>query len=223
MRKQLNLPRLPYPLCFNVPRSSWAFGSGITLLDRTKDFGLFIDLVVEIRSEMKNVSGRQAEDGILGYRWCAGVSDRYFLHGVTAPTVRDRGVCFYYSRFPNGYNVIGETVSTDWNQVLQIQVSFAYNGSAVTAIDIRPEHGPAEVAAFLSSISTLNPGDLISLGFRLLPQKSSSRYWNGRDCSRRTPVADHHPFVRSLIESQLQERFLTTNPEKHTVNNEKRP
>ena len=125
-RQKTGLSRLSYPLCFNLPRSAWCIDeeTAIRLFDHTVSPGLYIDLLVEIRKDLSRVNQKQAESAIAGCRWCVGVSDQWFINQVALPTVRDYATCFYYSRWPDGYNVVSPLINGNWSIINQKSFQF---------------------------------------------------------------------------------------------------
>ncbi|MBW2053460.1 MAG: fumarylacetoacetate hydrolase family protein [Deltaproteobacteria bacterium] len=156
--------RLNYPLCFNVPQSCFcAEKKSIQLSDRTTSPGLYIDIVVQVGKDLTKASVSEIGLAIDGYRWCVGISDKWFLDQVGSPSIRDKGVCLYYSRWSNGYNVLGSLMDVSFEDLIQKRFEFIIgNEKLLTPLEF--EHNPGKVISFLSDFITLSAGDLVSLG-----------------------------------------------------------
>lgn len=160
----LGIPHLTYPLCYNIPWASWRLESNHLRLRRdTKGAAVFFDLVVEINRDLKNTGEPAASRAIEGFRYCLGISDNTFLDTVSSPTIRDRITCMYYSRFPEGYNNLSQLLTDSYEDLCKEDIDVAFDQAQIsTKIDLN--HKPEGVLAFLSGITTLNAGDLVSLG-----------------------------------------------------------
>jgi 2-keto-4-pentenoate hydratase/2-oxohepta-3-ene-1,7-dioic acid hydratase in catechol pathway len=163
VRKALGIPLLPYPLSYCVPRSSWEVEkSAILVLECTKRYGLCIDLVAEINDEIKNIGKRKAEESIEGFRWCIGLSDESFIREISFSSRRDEGACLYYGRFPNGYNVLSRKIAGEWGS-LPKRIIVSENGEGFP-VELNLTHSFEATVRFLASFTTLNPGDMVSVG-----------------------------------------------------------
>ncbi|HDL01886.1 MAG TPA: hypothetical protein ENH23_06610, partial [candidate division Zixibacteria bacterium] len=160
----MGLDRLPYPLCFNLPSSAWDIEKkAIHLLDHTVSPCLYVDLLVETGRDLFKVDQTEARSAIAGYRFCAGISDQWFIDQVALPTVRDQGTCLYYSRWPDGYNVVGSLMDIRWGDIYRNTFKCQI-GNEGTSSTFEPDLDPEGVISFLSGFTTLGKGDLISLG-----------------------------------------------------------
>ncbi len=163
-RQAHKIQRLNYPLCFNVPQSCFCVEKkSIQLSDRTTSPGLYIDLVVQVGKELTKASVSEIELAIDGYRWCVGMSDKWFLEQLTLPSIRDKGTCLYYSRWLNGYNVLGPVMGVSFEDLLNKSFEILI-GNKKTPPALEFEHNLGKVISFLSDFTTLSAGDLVSLG-----------------------------------------------------------
>lgn len=161
-RKQHNLPKINYPLCFNLPPKSWSMTEGKIVLQPFSQIAcLYLDIVFEYK---ENVEGNEYL-----LRFYIGASDAYFINQVMNPSVRDTGVTDYYSRWPEGYNLVSDVIPVLFDELLKKNVKVKSEGQS---FDIQPafDHSPTQIIQFLSNITSINEGDLISLGsFQIIP------------------------------------------------------
>jgi len=163
-RQAHKIQRLNYPLCYNVPQASFLVEKeSIELLERTESPDVFIDLLVQVGKDLANSPISEIELAIDGYRWCVGIADKWFLEQLTSPSIRDKGVCLYYSRWPNGYNVLGPLMDVSFENLIKKRFEFII-GNEKLSTPLEFEHNPGEVTSFLSEFTTLNKGDMVSLG-----------------------------------------------------------
>jgi len=135
----------------------------IHLLAHTTSPSLYVDLLVEVGEDLFKVKPTYAESAIAGYRWCVGISDQWFIDQVVLPTVRDHVVCLYYSRWPDGYNVVGPLMDVKWSDIFQNHFEYQIGDERSSAI-FKFDHEADGVISFISGFTTLTTGDLISLG-----------------------------------------------------------
>ena len=134
----------------------------ILILECTKRYGFFMDLVAEINAEIKNIEGRKAAESIEGFRWCIGLSDESFIREIFFPSRRDEGTCLYYGRFPNGYNVLSRKFASRRGS-LPKKIIVSENGKELP-VELNLTNSPEDTVRFLASFTTLNPGDMVSVG-----------------------------------------------------------
>ena len=163
-RHQYGLEKLNYPLCYNLPSPAWSLDTDSIQLHWPDSNGLiYIDLLVQLKQGLANATAAQAEQAIAGYNWCIGISDPWHIDRVLHPTARDEGVCLYYSRWPDGYNAVGPQIDLDWRKLNTKRAEFII-GEQRHNKALQFDQTPPELLAFMSEFTTLNQGDLISLG-----------------------------------------------------------
>jgi len=159
-----NIPRVNYPLCLNVPSVSWAKDAKeIKLLAHSAPFAYSVELLAELRQEVAAHSRTLGKDWFQGFRWCFGVSDGWFINKVPIPSIRDQATCEYYSRWPNGYNAVSELWKRKWEEITNMLVTL-YSSTMKIERKLTFRFSPEEIVSFLSGFTSLNAGDLVSLG-----------------------------------------------------------
>jgi len=163
--KRLGIPELGYPLCYNTPFNSWNYGNDMVLWPYTKRYAICIDILVEICQYTKKIPENEVSKYLFGYRYCIGIADLTIGDTIVNPSERDTITALYYARFPEGYNKVSKLFPYDFHNsfILPKNVEVIIQGEKRR---IAPSmiHKPTYIVAFLSSFTTLNPGDLVSVG-----------------------------------------------------------
>lgn len=163
-REMLDLESLPYPLCYNVPRSAWLVNQReIFLKEMTHNYCLFVDLILEFDKfyYYKTVNERDTYSAKL--HWCVGVGDDSMIENIKCPSERDIVTCSYYSRFLDGYNLISDTIKCGLDDIILKETKLKINNSMICD-SFEEINLTCNAVDFLSGFTTLNPGDFISLG-----------------------------------------------------------
>jgi 2-keto-4-pentenoate hydratase/2-oxohepta-3-ene-1,7-dioic acid hydratase in catechol pathway len=160
------IPPRPHVLAYQAPASSLTEGGPVILPERARTISCSCELAVEIDGTVYQADKSEAARAIRGYRVLAGFRDSAIYEEVPQPTPRDAGVSVYYARWADTFNCVGHLVPS-------AQVGNAYDAEMRIEIDgFTPvlthsadylHHAPAAIA-MLSRFTTLQPGDIISLG-----------------------------------------------------------
>ncbi len=161
LRSGLN--ELNYPLAYNTPATAISFTApNIQVLRNPVD--VLVDLCIEIKREIIPSSRFDAKEAIAGYRLCIGVGEKIFLDPLKAPpNKRDLAVAEYYSRWPNGHNLLSDIWQSSWEELIGAEINL-FLGNDKSSGQIEMLHSPMKVVSFLSEFTTLKEGDVISLG-----------------------------------------------------------
>ena len=155
---------LPYPYCFSKPASNTLRGSGVTVtLPRNAEmFDWEAELAVVIGSSARDVLAREALDHIAGYANFNDLSARDKLS--TSSVV---GVDWVFMKGQDGFGPIGpylvpaRFVPDPQALPVRLTVNGVTKQDSSTAEMV---HGVAAIIEHLSSIMTLDPGDVIATG-----------------------------------------------------------
>ena len=159
------LPMLNYPLCYNIPSISWAEEQDqIRLNPQIETFAIHLDIMVEVDSV---VSKKAVSDSdIRGYRPCIGIADTGMLEKNRPEwsTARDVVVNHYYSRFYEASNIVGPHLPVkDYDELIEQLIQFTCNSEEME-LPLNLRFSSYDVLTFLADFTTLNPGDMVSLG-----------------------------------------------------------
>lgn len=156
------LAQLEVPRFLNGPaRSLTAGGSVVEIPPRAGDIVVSIELATVVRELAADVEdGRSA---ILGYAPLISLCDLSFADAVVEPArLGERGIPAVYGRWADGFNVVGELVAgRDWSgRAMSLEIG----GQVVHGNTSQYIAGPDELITTISSMITLFPGDVITLG-----------------------------------------------------------
>lgn len=160
-KKNASLPE--YPLFFVKPANTFLpHGQSIQLPHKhSSRVVLEAELGVVIGKTCKNVSVEDAPDMIFGYTCVNDVTAQDVLEHPTLPQ-------HVYSKAFDTFGVFGPVVVTDAVDPYELQVESWLNGQQCQQFSVRDYiFGPYELVSYLSTIMTLNPGDIISCGTSL--------------------------------------------------------
>ncbi|NGN66364.1 hypothetical protein G5C51_20990 [Streptomyces sp. A7024] len=159
------LAQLEVPRFLNGPaRSLTAGGSVVEIPPRANDLVVSIELAAVVRELAADV-----EDGrsvVLGYAPLISLCDLSFADAVVEPArLGERGIPAVYGRWADGFNVVGEVLTPlpehDWSgRAMSLQIG----DQVVHGKTSRYLAGPDELITTISSMITLFPGDVITLG-----------------------------------------------------------
>lgn len=159
------MARLAVPRFFTGPASSLGTASDVELPPRSTDLVLGIELAVVISRLAGDVKAANAESVILGLTPLLSVCDLSFQQAVIEPArPGERGIPAVYGRWADGFNVVLDQPAewrTDWRDRL---MAIDVNGETVTGSTSDYIAGPEELIETISAMTTLFPGDVITLG-----------------------------------------------------------
>jgi 2-keto-4-pentenoate hydratase/2-oxohepta-3-ene-1,7-dioic acid hydratase in catechol pathway len=161
-----SIPARPHVLAYHAPVSSLTEGGPVVIPAHARRIACSCELAVELDSAIHLAGERPAARAIRGYRLLAGFRDSAPIEEAVLPMPRDHGVCVYYARWADTFNLVGPLVPV-------AQAADPYDAAMSVEIDgFAPVlthtadylHRAAAVVAALSQFATLQPGDIISLG-----------------------------------------------------------
>lgn len=161
-----NLARLAVPRFFNGPASSLgSSGSPVELPPRATDLELSIELAVVIAGLAAGVESGEAKRVSLGLTPLISVCDLSLKEAVVAPTrPAERHIPSVYGRWADGFNVVLEQPA-EWRDDWQDRrMTLEVAGEQVTGSTSDYLAGPGELIETISAMTTLFPGDVITLG-----------------------------------------------------------
>lgn len=147
-REFYQIEKTPYPLAYNLPPQSWSCETQINVLEQMKDLILAVDLVY--------VNGIKDS-----YALCVGLIDASFLNAIESPSVRDVGVCQYYSRWNERSNIISPEFNLKTTDLVEIEIT---SNNMVNLISNSFDLSRNQIAGFFESFNEVKEGDLVSLG-----------------------------------------------------------
>jgi 2-keto-4-pentenoate hydratase/2-oxohepta-3-ene-1,7-dioic acid hydratase in catechol pathway len=156
----------PHMLAYQAPATSLTEGGPVILSPRARKIACSCELAIELERAVYQADDTVAAQAIQGYRVLVGVRDSAPFEEVPDPTPRDEGVCVYYARWADTFNCVGPLVPIarahdPYNAQMQVEISgFA---PVLTRTGDYLHQAPAVIAA-LSQFTTLQPGDIVSLG-----------------------------------------------------------
>ncbi len=154
--KELGMPLPEEPLLFLKPPSS-VIGpeAPIVLPNTSSQVEHEAELAVVIGKRVRNITPDQAPESILGYT-C--------LNDVTARDLQKKDIQFTRSKSFDTFCPVGPWITTGIDPS-DLAISCMVNGEIRQASSTRQlVHGVNELVSFVSSIMTLEPGDIISTG-----------------------------------------------------------
>jgi 5-oxopent-3-ene-1,2,5-tricarboxylate decarboxylase/2-hydroxyhepta-2,4-diene-1,7-dioate isomerase len=160
------IPVRPHVLAYQAPVTSLTEGGPVVLPAHAGRIACSCELGFEIGQAIHQASETEATRIIRGYRVLAGFRDLSLIDEVPLPTPRDEGVCTYYARWADTFNLVGPLVRFDrTDEIYDAEMKVEIEGVQPTLTHTRDylHRAPAVIAA-LSQFATLQPGDLISLG-----------------------------------------------------------
>ena len=168
------LSNLQYPLCYNIPRTAWSEDQKTIFLYFKNPFSIYADLLVELDKTVgPSNTDTMVAQFIRSYRICIGKAEKAISSIIDGPTVRDIVVGQYYSRFHDNSNLISKPLYTDNINTIFKDIDIQINGQS---FPINVEHSLGDrTIPFLSKFTTLNPGDLVSLGTLIFKNKLMDR------------------------------------------------
>lgn len=159
------LAQLEVPRFLNGPaRSLTASGAVVEIPPRAHDIVVSIELAAVVRELAADV-----EDGrsvILGYTPLISLCDLSFADAVVEPArLGERGIPAVYGRWADGFNVVGDPPvplpDHDWSGRA---MSLEAGDQVIHGKTSQYIAGPDELVTTISSVITLFPGDVITLG-----------------------------------------------------------
>ena len=175
---QFGLPKLDYPLCYNIPRTAWTESNSTLQLSNQDEYQLFIDMLLEVDKTISPSNNNLSIDDIIrSYRMCLGVAQPFSTDTVDSPTIRDEVVGIYYSRFSDQSNKISPPINSKKIDTIINRTEIRCNHNSLN-IEIENFIG-IQTITFLSQFTTLHPGDFISLGTLIFVNefhKSSAKF-----------------------------------------------
>lgn len=160
------LPRLEVPRFLAGPASSLGMsGSQIELPPRATELEIGIELAVVIKSLAADVSSEGASEVVLALCPLISVCDLSFRDAAIEPArPGERHIPAVYGRWADSFNIVPERideVSHSWrDRTMNLRVGdVEISGSTSDYIA-----GPDDLIATISAMSTLFPGDVITLG-----------------------------------------------------------
>lgn len=160
------LATLAIPRFFTGPASSLGVsGSRIDLPPRATDLLLSIELAVVVGRLSSDVDAADAERIILGVTPLISVCDLSFQQAVVEPArLGERHIPAVYGRWADGFNVVLQRPvawPADWRG---LRMTLDVDGEHVTGSTSDYVAGPGELIETISAMTTLFPGDVITLG-----------------------------------------------------------
>jgi hypothetical protein len=168
------LPLLPYPLCYNIPRTAWSDSLDSISIIKNEPFCIYIDLLAEVQTNIGPKNRDTLSKNILrSYRICVGIGQKAIDVEIESPTMRDIGVWHYYSRFPDNSNLVSRPAPVNGIDDILNQLAIHINGQSISMNTENFIGG--KTLSFLAGFTTLQPGDLVSLGTLLFHHEAEKR------------------------------------------------
>ncbi|RII17872.1 Ureidoglycolate lyase [Streptomyces sp. YIM 130001] len=164
-REAAGLAELEVPRFLNGPASSLAAsGSRVEVPARAGDIIVSIELAAVVAELAADV-----EDGrsvVLGYTPVVALCDLSFADAVVEPArAGERGITAVYGRWADGFNIVGEhLVALDAHDWRERAMTLTIGDRVVHGTTSQYVAGPEELVTTISSMITLFPGDVITLG-----------------------------------------------------------
>jgi 2-keto-4-pentenoate hydratase/2-oxohepta-3-ene-1,7-dioic acid hydratase in catechol pathway len=160
------LATLTVPRFFTGPaRSLGAGGSRIEIPPRATDLLVSVELAVIVGRLAAEVDATDAERVIFGVTPLISVCDLSFEQAVVEPArLGERHIPAVYGRWADGFNVVLDRPPAwrgDWRD---LGMTLDVDGDQVTGSTSDYIAGPGELIETISAMTTLFPGDVITLG-----------------------------------------------------------
>ncbi len=185
--QRFQVPRLDYPLAFNLPGLSWKDEpTSLRLRHGSRSYELHVDVVMELAKDLNGDQPVLDESHIAGFRLCLGLFDKSFAESLPLPSVRDRGVCDYYARWPDASNALGPLWKMSWEEIHRQPLSLALSAGRQQC-RIETDLEPLAMLKFMQPFNQFCAGDRLSLGTFLIAESPMSgkvrlelgtHYWN---------------------------------------------
>lgn len=186
--QRFQVPRLDYPLAFNLPGSSWREEpSALKLRHSGRCYELHVDVVLELAKDLNADTLDVDASHIAGFRLCAGLFDKSFVEGLSQPSARDRGVCDYYARWPDASNALGPLWKMSWEQIHRQPLALALPAGRQQC-RMETDLDPLTMLKFFRPFNQFCAGDRLSLGTFLVAESPV--------CGKvRLELGEHHWFL----------------------------
>jgi 2-keto-4-pentenoate hydratase/2-oxohepta-3-ene-1,7-dioic acid hydratase in catechol pathway len=161
-----DIPPRPHVLAYQAPATSLTEGGPVILPAHGRTISCACELAVELGQKVYRADASTAQTAIRGYRVLIGFRDSALIEEVPLPTARDHGVCVYYARWADTFNCVSPLIeAAEVQNPYDARMDLALDGHApvVTHTGDYLHQAPAAIVA-LSRATTLQPGDIISLG-----------------------------------------------------------
>lgn len=171
------LPLLPYPLCYNIPRTAWSDSLDSIIILKNEPFCIYIDLIAELQTDIGPTNRDTLSNNIVrSYRFCVGKGEKAIDVEIESPTMRDIGVGNYYSRFGDNSNLVSKPAPVNGINDIFNKMIIHINGHSNSVVN---ENFLGEKTIFfLAKFTTLQPGDLVSLGTLIFHNEADRRQLN---------------------------------------------
>lgn len=175
-RKRFGLEELPYPLACYAPSTAFSHGEErIILPSERSGTEIGFELAVKTDRRLFQADKSGIESAVGRYYLCAGLSNNIHLDKIYAPTIRDKGVCEYYSRWNDNANCLIELPECRWEDLLDSQIRVEAHDEMVLKLEYL--HNPVKILSFLSSFTPLFSNTFICLGqLGRLPVQEKATY-----------------------------------------------
>jgi 2-keto-4-pentenoate hydratase/2-oxohepta-3-ene-1,7-dioic acid hydratase in catechol pathway len=160
------MARVPQPRFLNGPASSLgSAGKAISLPPRATDLTVAVELCVVVGRLASRVSVAEAFDHILGLAPMLSLTDHSFQAEAAEPArPAERGIPRVYGRWADGFNVAGALHRLGSDAWRGLRMTIEAGGARAEGSTDDYVGGPGELLSAISSMITLFPGDVISLG-----------------------------------------------------------
>ncbi len=130
---------------------------------RATDIEISAEMALVIKKITKGATQANAKDYILGFAPIVSVTDLSIKNQIIEPaTPQENGIGLVYGRWGDGYNTIGEVKEVN---IADLKGTLTVEGVGDIAVDFAEYSPSAErVLEYLTSHTTLLPGDVIMLG-----------------------------------------------------------
>jgi hypothetical protein len=173
-RKRFALPRLGYPLSFNLPAGAWRVEpESLAVPHDAKDLEMHIDVVAELDRDLIPSQSKPDPAWLRGFRLSVALFDRGFARHFVNASIRERGVCDYYARWGENTNALGPLWQLGWHQVSGHRLCLNLAGEK-TEITIDVDLDPVAMLSFFHPFNRLAAGDQISVGTFLIESLPAS-------------------------------------------------
>jgi 2-keto-4-pentenoate hydratase/2-oxohepta-3-ene-1,7-dioic acid hydratase in catechol pathway len=161
-----DIPPRPHVLAYQAPTTSLTEGGPVILPAHGRTISCACELAVELGQEVYRADESTAQAAIRGYRILIGFRDSALIEEVPLPTARDYGVCVYYARWADTFNCVSPLIDVaEVQNPYNARINLTLDGYEPVATHTGDylHRAPAAIVA-LSRATTLQPGDIISLG-----------------------------------------------------------
>ncbi|MGO3191252.1 MAG: fumarylacetoacetate hydrolase family protein [Microbacterium sp.] len=177
------LEALPTPRFLLAPGASVAAAGEVTVPARATD----LVLSVELAAVVGRVTGGAANEGfdrdaLLGFAPMIALADQSFAQAVVEPARSgERGAPAMYARWADGFNVLGPISSgRRWRERAMVLTADGARAETSTSGYTR---APEDVLAAIAAMTTLFPGDVVTLGAAARIRIPRDRWADGLDAS----------------------------------------